>query len=170
MGSQLLLRISEKIRRAISEGNIVSVTNKNICKKYIYYFLTFCTLAADQHLKMCANRSEPRKKNLSLLDTVTISNFQTVIPAKQVKPGKSFKSSLSSTSFNFLALLPTYLHSIQSLLILPNLPKLWSMSIVSEVLLNQLCIFSLKVLEEKLVSGNHLPVDIICKSMGFFAE
>lgn len=41
--SQLLLRTVDKIRRAISEGNIVSIKNKNVCKKYVYYFSVFCS-------------------------------------------------------------------------------------------------------------------------------
>jgi hypothetical protein len=41
--SQLLLRIVDKIRRAISEGNIVSIKNKNVCKKYVYFFSVFCS-------------------------------------------------------------------------------------------------------------------------------
>ena len=57
LSSQLLLRTVDKIRRAITEGNIVSIKNKNVCKKYIYYFLSFCT-NVEQSFKTSSNRPE----------------------------------------------------------------------------------------------------------------
>lgn len=46
--AQLLLRVVEKIRQSISEGNTTS-SAKNVCKKFLYYFLVFCSLAEQNY-------------------------------------------------------------------------------------------------------------------------
>lgn len=58
--AQLLLRVIEKVRQGIAEGNSLPVATKNACKKFMYFFLIFC-IHTEQQLK--SSQLAPEKGN-----------------------------------------------------------------------------------------------------------